>query len=122
MDIPRDPVLEGLSITDRAYAALSGIAMGWLENYRGFRCACLLCGIRIDRPREDCPRNLVVYETILAFLVEIGRLKCEHWGKYQDMRNDPEYSSSEDMINVLALLKRGRVSHGRPRKVPCQES
>lgn len=120
MGTPSNPDLEGLDLLDRAYAEMSGIAVGWVARNDSFRCACLLCGLRHEVPRAGAQKEAVAYQGLVAFLVMVAKSRCEHWEKYLEMKRDPAFLDSEDMTLMLIALKKGR--RPRARSTKCQES
>ena len=86
----------GLDLDARAYAEVTGIAVGWLFDERKiFRCGCWVCEFVVELECRGKDPLLVETATIAEFEGLLTRYGCLHWNKYLRYRDGVENPGEE---------------------------
>jgi hypothetical protein len=93
---------KGLDLNARAYAEVTGIAVGWLRNeQRVFRCGCWVCEFVIEEMCGDRTPAIVQAATLTVFQLKVEKHGCLHWGKYVRYREEAPHEEFLFARNTL---------------------
>ena len=110
----------GLDLDARAYAEVTGIAVGWLDGKRQvFRCGCWVCEFVVEVHCGDKDPQATQAGAIVQFEEQTARYGCLHWNKYMRYR---EEGPTSDFLVARQTLRKAEVKAAKSNgKAPVEE-
>lgn len=112
----------GLDLDARAYAEVTGIALGWLDNEKKtFRCGCWVCEFIVERSCDNHEARLVQATVVIEFEDQLDKYGCLHWYKYMRYHEEapmPDFVLARQTLRRAATL---RARGGAPVPEPIWE-